>query len=45
MVEANHGQIDFESEPGQGTRFRLRFPALGWEQEDKSPAQTVEARI
>jgi signal transduction histidine kinase len=44
IVEANSGQIDFESEMGQGTRFSLQFPALGSEQEDKGSA-TVEARV
>jgi signal transduction histidine kinase len=28
IVEANQGQIDFQSRQGQGTQFRLRFPAL-----------------
>jgi signal transduction histidine kinase len=27
IVEAHHGTIDCESEPGRGTRFRLCFPA------------------
>lgn len=29
VVEANSGKIDFESEPGQGTIFRIFFPVLG----------------
>jgi len=33
IVEANDGQIDFHSEVGQGTQFRLRFPALRHEHE------------
>jgi CheY-like chemotaxis protein len=26
-VKAHHGQVDIQSEPGRGTRIRLRFPA------------------
>jgi signal transduction histidine kinase len=29
IVEANEGTVSVESEPGKGTRFRLRFPAAG----------------
>ncbi|HEU0179321.1 MAG TPA: ATP-binding protein [Blastocatellia bacterium] len=28
VLQEHGGQIEVESEPGQGTRFRLRFPAL-----------------
>ena len=28
VMQEHGGQIEVESEPGQGTRFRLRFPAL-----------------
>jgi len=28
VMQEHGGQIDVESEPGQGTRFRLRFPGL-----------------
>ena len=28
-VKAHHGQLEIESEPGTGTRVRIRFPACG----------------
>jgi two-component system, NtrC family, sensor kinase len=30
VMQEHGGQIEVESEPGQGTRFRLSFPALEW---------------
>jgi len=30
-VRTHHGQLDLQSEPGQGTRVTLRFPAVGAE--------------
>jgi signal transduction histidine kinase len=32
VVQLHNGTIDFTSEPGKGTTFRLRFPALAREQ-------------
>jgi signal transduction histidine kinase len=28
VVQLHNGTIDFTSEPGQGTTFRLRFPRM-----------------
>ncbi|HEX2916090.1 MAG TPA: HAMP domain-containing sensor histidine kinase [Chloroflexia bacterium] len=37
IMEAHHGTIGVESNPGQGTRFTLRLPVLGLELESDSP--------
>ncbi|NNE43286.1 MAG: HAMP domain-containing protein, partial [Gemmatimonadetes bacterium] len=29
VVASHHGQLDYESTPGQGSRFRARFPTAG----------------
>jgi len=35
VMQEHGGQIEVESEPGQGTRFRLSFPALEWRGDDQ----------
>ena len=34
VVQLHSGSIDLASEPGQGTRFQLRFPALSLQEEE-----------
>ena len=41
-VKAHHGQIEILSEPGQGTRVRMRFPTC--EVATTPPASAVESR-
>jgi signal transduction histidine kinase len=38
VMQEHGGQIEVESEPGQGARFRLRFPTLG---SDENVGQTL----
>lgn len=47
-VRAHHGQLDIQSEPGQGTRVRIRFPAcaaMGSQRQDAGavPVERGEA--
>jgi len=45
IVEANQGALSVESEPGQGTRFRLRLPEAERRPEaERSPGEGAEGR-
>jgi len=41
VMQEHGGQIEVESEPGQGTRFRLSFPALEWRGDDQGASDGV----
>jgi signal transduction histidine kinase len=41
VMQEHGGQIEVESEPGQGTRFRLSFPALEWGGDAQSACDDV----
>jgi two-component system, NtrC family, sensor kinase len=41
VMQEHGGQIEVESEPGQGTRFRLSFPALEWRGDAQSAIEGV----
>jgi PAS domain S-box-containing protein len=42
-VQAHKGQLEIESQPGQGTRVRMRFPACGAMLRDAELAATANA--
>jgi len=41
VVQLHSGTIDFVSEPGKGTTFRLRFPGMADYQGEASGAATI----
>lgn len=49
-VKAHHGQLDISSEPGRGTRVRLRFPAcrtesLAADSREAAPREATAAKL
>ena len=43
-VKAHHGQLDIQSEPGRGTRVRMRFPACATRSRVPDPAAEPQSR-
>jgi signal transduction histidine kinase len=45
VAREHGGEIEVESEPGQGACFRLRFPAMREPQQSKDAVEQIEAQV